>query len=103
MWEQSVSLRSGIKILVKQNGMDVCIPTTANTDNEVQRLLALLGTPFREGSGGGPTVSIRKRKKKAHHFESEPRGRWSSIFFTVSFSSLSAVISTVLSPVPLFR
>ncbi|CAL9206760.1 unnamed protein product, partial [Musa hybrid cultivar] len=48
----------------KQKGMDVCITTTAKTDNEAQRLLALLGMPYREGAA--PTaVMVRKKKRKA--------------------------------------
>lgn len=72
--DQSVFPEIRYEALGKQNGMDVCITTTAKTDNEAHRLLALLGMPFREGSGGGPTVLIRKKKKKAHHFESKSRG-----------------------------
>eukprot|EP00475_Leptophrys_vorax_P040605 TRINITY_DN7557_c0_g1_i1.p1 TRINITY_DN7557_c0_g1~~TRINITY_DN7557_c0_g1_i1.p1 ORF type:complete len:291 (+),score=-0.52 TRINITY_DN7557_c0_g1_i1:118-990(+) len=33
----------------KTRGMDISIVTTANTDKEAQRLLELLGMPFREG------------------------------------------------------
>ncbi|XP_072963567.1 large ribosomal subunit protein uL5c [Typha angustifolia] len=71
--DQSVFPEIRYEALGKQKGMDVCITTTANTDNEAQRLLALLGMPFREG--GGPTVLVRRKKKKAIHFESKSRGR----------------------------
>ncbi|ONK72929.1 uncharacterized protein A4U43_C04F25050 [Asparagus officinalis] len=74
MRDQSVFPEIRYEALGKQNGMDVCITTTARTDKEAQRLLALLGMPFREGSGG-PTVLIRKKKKKAIHFESKSKGR----------------------------
>ncbi|URE07065.1 50S ribosomal protein L5 [Musa troglodytarum] len=72
--DQSVFPEIRHEALGKQKGMDVCITTTAKTDNEAQRLLALLGMPFREG-GGGPTVVVRKKKRKAAHFDSKSRGR----------------------------
>lgn len=59
--------------LGKPKGMDVCITTTAKTDKEGQRLLALMGMPFREG--GGPSNLIRKKKLKAHHFDSKSKGK----------------------------
>ncbi|XP_010919114.1 uncharacterized protein [Elaeis guineensis] len=67
--DQSVFPEIRYEALGRQRGMDVCITTTAKTDNEGHRLLALLGMPFKEG--GGPTVVIRKKKRKAHHFESK--------------------------------
>lgn len=73
MRDQSVFPEIRYEALGKQRGMDVCITTTAKTDNEAQRLLALMGMPFREG--GGPAVVVRKKKKKAIHFESKSRGR----------------------------
>ncbi|XP_058085636.1 large ribosomal subunit protein uL5c [Magnolia sinica] len=73
MREQSVFPEIRYDALGKPRGMDVCITTTAKTDNEAQRLLALMGMPFREG--GGPTVVIRKKKKKAHHYDSKSKGR----------------------------
>lgn len=74
MKEQSVFPEIQFDILGKQRGMDVCITTTAKTDKEGQRLLALMGMPFREGSGGA-TVLQRKKKLKAHHFDSKSKGR----------------------------
>ncbi|PIN20169.1 Mitochondrial/chloroplast ribosomal protein L5/L7 [Handroanthus impetiginosus] len=65
--EQSVFPEISYDALGKPRGMDVCITTTANTDKEAHRLLALMGMPFREGSG--PTAVVRKKKLKAHHFE----------------------------------
>lgn len=85
--EQSVFPEIRFDALGKQKGMDVCITTTAKTDQEAQRLLALLGMPFREGSGS--TTLVRKKKLKAHHFDSKSKGRsrrW-SVFFSSSFSS----------------
>lgn len=38
----------------KARQLDVCITTTAETDKEGHRLLALMGMPFREGSGSRP-------------------------------------------------
>lgn len=38
----------------KARQLDVCITTTAETDTEGHRLLALMGMPFREGSGSRP-------------------------------------------------
>ncbi|OVA13946.1 Ribosomal protein L5 [Macleaya cordata] len=73
MREQSVFPEIRYDALGKPRGMDVCITTTAKTDKEAQKLLALMGMPFREG--GGPTVVIRKKKKKAHHFDTKSRGR----------------------------
>ncbi|XP_059456292.1 large ribosomal subunit protein uL5c [Corylus avellana] len=71
--EQSVFPEIPYDALGKGRGMDVCITTTAKTDQEAQRLLALMGMPFREGSG--TTTLMRKKKLKAHHFDSKSRGR----------------------------
>ncbi|MQM01152.1 hypothetical protein Taro_033905 [Colocasia esculenta] len=73
MRDQSVFPEIRYEALGKQKGMDVCITTTAKTDNEAQRLLALMGMPFREG--GGPTVLVRKKKRKAAHFDSKSKGK----------------------------
>lgn len=54
-------------------GMDICISTTAKTDQEGQRLLALMGMPFREGVEA--TSAIRKKKLKSHHFDPKSKGR----------------------------
>ncbi|KAK6162279.1 hypothetical protein DH2020_002144 [Rehmannia glutinosa] len=69
--EQSVFPELSYDILGKPRGMDVCITTTANTDNEAHKLLALMGMPFREG--GGPTTVLRKKKLRSHHFDSKSR------------------------------
>ncbi|XP_062090394.1 large ribosomal subunit protein uL5c [Humulus lupulus] len=71
--EQSVFPEIRFDALGKPMGMDVCIVTTAKTDKEGQRLLALMGMPFREG--GGTTTLVRKKKLRAHHFDSKSRGR----------------------------
>lgn len=71
--EQSVFPEVKFDAIGKPRGMDVCITTTAKTDQESQRLLALMGMPFREG--GGTTVLPRKKKLKAHHFDSKSKGR----------------------------
>lgn len=71
--EQSVFPEISYDVLGKPRGMDVCIATTANTDNEAYRLLALMGMPFREG--GGPITIVRKKKLKAHHFDSKSKSR----------------------------
>lgn len=56
--------------------MDVCISTTAKTDQEGQKLLALMGMPFREGGGGGNVGGIvRKKKLKSHHFDAKGKGK----------------------------
>ncbi|NP_001276281.1 50S ribosomal protein L5, chloroplastic-like [Glycine max] len=60
-------------VVGKPRGMDICIVTTANTDQEAQKLLALMGMPFREGSG--PATTIRKKKLKSHHFDAKSKGR----------------------------
>jgi large subunit ribosomal protein L5 len=74
--DQSVFPEIRFDAVGKARGMDVCIATTANTDQEAQRLLALMGMPFREGGGGGgATAQPRKKKLKAHHFDSKSKGR----------------------------
>lgn len=54
-------------------GMDVCISTTAKTDQEGQKLLALMGMPFREAVE--VTEIVRKKKLKSHHFDAKSKGR----------------------------
>ncbi|KAF3441568.1 hypothetical protein FNV43_RR15482 [Rhamnella rubrinervis] len=71
--EQSVFPEIRFDVLGKPRGMDVCIVTTADTDKEGQKLLSLMGMPFREG--GGQTSLVRKKKLKAHHFDSKSKGR----------------------------
>ncbi|KAJ7951185.1 50S ribosomal protein L5, chloroplastic [Quillaja saponaria] len=71
--EQSVFPEIRYDALGKPRGMDVCIVTTAKTDQEAQKLLALMGMPFREG--GGPSTTMRKKKLKAHHFDSKSKGK----------------------------
>ncbi|TVU48552.1 hypothetical protein EJB05_08193 [Eragrostis curvula] len=56
----------------KKNGMDVCIVTTAKTDNEAYKLLTLLGVPFSENKSG---PVFRKKRLKRHHFMTKGRGR----------------------------
>ncbi|KAJ6390874.1 hypothetical protein OIU77_024976 [Salix suchowensis] len=75
--DQSVFPEIRFDAVGKARGMDVCITTTANTDQEAQRLLALMGMPFREGGGGGAAGAgqPRKKKLKAHHFDSKSKGR----------------------------
>ncbi|CAA2935004.1 50S ribosomal protein L5, chloroplastic-like [Olea europaea var. sylvestris] len=73
--EQSVFPEISYDILGKPRGMDVCITTTANTDKEAHKLLALMGMPFREGGGGGPTTVVRKKKLKSHHFDSKSKSK----------------------------
>ncbi|KAJ6835624.1 50S ribosomal protein L5, chloroplastic [Iris pallida] len=75
MRDQSVFPEIRYEALGKQKGMDVCITTTAKNDTEAQRLLALLGMPFREGAGGGPTILVKTKKRKAAHYDSKSRGR----------------------------
>ncbi|XP_031482086.1 50S ribosomal protein L5, chloroplastic [Nymphaea colorata] len=69
MREQSVFPEIRFDALGKPRGMDVCITTTAKTDNEAQKLLSLLGMPFRQGVSTAPLV--RKKKLKAVHFDSK--------------------------------
>ncbi|XP_024018873.1 50S ribosomal protein L5, chloroplastic [Morus notabilis] len=71
--DQSVFPEVRFDALGKPRGMDVCITTTAKTDKEGQKLLALMGMPFREG--GGATTTMRKKKLKAHHFDSKGKGK----------------------------
>ncbi|GAV83882.1 Ribosomal_L5 domain-containing protein/Ribosomal_L5_C domain-containing protein [Cephalotus follicularis] len=71
--DQSVFPEIRFDALGKPRGMDVCITTTAETDQEAHRLLALMGMPFRDG--GGPSPLMRKRKLKKHHFDLKSKGR----------------------------
>lgn len=71
--DQSVFPEVRSEILGKARGMDVCITTTAKTDKEALRLLALMGMPFREG--GEPASTIPKKRMKSHHFEAKSKGR----------------------------
>ncbi|XP_057979539.1 large ribosomal subunit protein uL5c [Malania oleifera] len=73
MREQSVFPEVMFDALGKPRGMDVCITTTAKTDKEAQRLLALMGMPFKEGRG--PTVVVRRKKLRSHHFDSKSKVR----------------------------
>lgn len=70
--EQGVFPEIKYDVIGKQRGMDICICTSAKTDKECFRLLALMGMPFREG-GGGPVSVVRKKKLKAHHFSSKSK------------------------------
>jgi len=72
--EQSVFPEIKFDAIGKARGMDVCIVTTAKTDQEAQKLLALMGMPFKEGGGGGAPLLQRKKKLKSHHFDSKSRG-----------------------------
>ncbi|XP_050208101.1 50S ribosomal protein L5, chloroplastic [Mercurialis annua] len=71
--EQSVFPEIRYDALGKPRGMDVCITTTAKTDQEGQKLLALMGMPFRVSTGGATTL-LRKKKLKKHHFDAK-KGR----------------------------
>ncbi|KMT20416.1 hypothetical protein BVRB_1g004110 [Beta vulgaris subsp. vulgaris] len=71
--DQSVFPEIKPELVGKARGMDVCITTTAKTDKEAYKLLALMGMPFREGSG--PSTVVRKKKLKSHHFDSRSRTR----------------------------
>jgi large subunit ribosomal protein L5 len=70
--DQSVFPEIDFDAVGKHRGMDVCITTTANTDQEAQRLLSLMGMPFIEGGGA---VQPRKKKSKAHHSDSKSKER----------------------------
>ena len=69
--EQSVFPELSYDALGKPRGMDVCISTTAPTDKEAYKLLALMGMPFREGSG--PATVMRRKKLKSHHFNTKTK------------------------------
>ncbi|KAL7002456.1 60S ribosomal protein L5 [Sarracenia purpurea var. burkii] len=72
--EQSVFPEIKYDVLGKPRGMDVCITTTAETDKEGYRLLALMGMPFREGGAPSNTL-VRKKKLKSHHFDSKSKAK----------------------------
>lgn len=48
----------------KQRGMDICIVTTAKNDTEGQKLLSLLGMPFKEMGGGRTSASAAKKANR---------------------------------------
>ncbi|CAI0425083.1 unnamed protein product [Linum tenue] len=73
--EQGVFPEIKFDLSGKPRGMDVCISTTANTDQEAQKMLALMGMPFREGGGGSATGLPKKKKLKAHHFDPKAKGK----------------------------
>ncbi|CAN1237382.1 50S ribosomal protein L5, chloroplastic, partial [Linum grandiflorum] len=73
--EQGVFPEIKFDLAGKPRGMDVCISTTAPTDQEAQKLLALMGMPFRDGGGADETNLVRKKKLKAHHFDPKARGK----------------------------
>ncbi|CAN6861073.1 unnamed protein product [Brassica oleracea] len=62
--DQSVFPEIRFDAIGKARGMDVCISTTAKTDQEGQKLLALMGMPFREGSSANTGAPVRKKKLK---------------------------------------
>ncbi|KAL6495522.1 60S ribosomal protein L5 [Orobanche gracilis] len=72
--EQNVFPEIGHDVLGKPRGMDVCITTTAGTDKEAHRLLALMGMPFKEGDGP-TTIAVRKKKLKSHHFDLKSKSK----------------------------
>lgn len=71
--DQSVFPEIRFDAIGTPRGMDICITTTANTDQEAHKLLSLMGMPFREGSG--PATTVRKKKFKSHHFDSKSKGK----------------------------
>eukprot|EP00262_Sarcandra_glabra_P019771 TRINITY_DN7606_c0_g2_i1.p1 TRINITY_DN7606_c0_g2~~TRINITY_DN7606_c0_g2_i1.p1 ORF type:complete len:271 (-),score=40.54 TRINITY_DN7606_c0_g2_i1:307-1119(-) len=75
MREQSGSPDTRFDVIGKPRGMDVCITTTAKTDNEAQRLLTLMGMPFKEGDDDSTTVVVRKKREAATHLKSKHGGR----------------------------
>ena len=60
--EQTVYPEIQFDQIDKTRGMDICIVTTATSDQEAQRLLELLGMPFREGAA--PPKAVRSSKGK---------------------------------------
>lgn len=61
--EQSVFPEIQSDSIANTRGMDICITTTAKTDSEAQKLLALMGMPFREGVA---PVVLRKKKRRVN-------------------------------------
>ncbi|GAB2271748.1 60S ribosomal protein L5 [Dionaea muscipula] len=72
--EQSIFPEIQYDVINAQRGMDVCITTTAKTDKEAYRLLALMGMPFKEGSG--PVDVERKKKKRYIPMKGKWKGKW---------------------------
>jgi large subunit ribosomal protein L5 len=73
MREQSVFPEISFDMVGKPRGMDVCISTTAKTDKEAQKLLALMGMPFREATTSSTTDVVKKKKLKSHHFDTKQK------------------------------
>lgn len=63
--EQSVFPEIRFENIDKERGMDVNIVSTAKNDTEGQKLLALLGMPFKETSGRSAS-SGKKRAKDVY-------------------------------------
>lgn len=61
--EQSVFPEIQSDSIGSTRGMDICITTTAKTDSEAQKLLSLMGMPFREGVA---PVVVRKKKRRVN-------------------------------------
>lgn len=69
--EQSVFPEIQSDSIGSTRGMDICITTTAKTDSEAQKLLALMGMPFREG-----VAPVVERKKKRRVNPKDFKGRY---------------------------
>ncbi|BBM99258.1 large subunit ribosomal protein L5 [Marchantia polymorpha subsp. ruderalis] len=64
--EQSVFPEIRFENIDKERGMDVCIMTTAKNDAEGQKLLSLLGMPFKDSVGGRSASSVKKKAKNMY-------------------------------------
>ncbi|KAL2653675.1 hypothetical protein R1flu_021803 [Riccia fluitans] len=71
--EQSVFPEIRFENIDKERGMDVCIVTTAKNDTEGQKLLALLGMPFKESVGGKSASAVKKSSKSRSQFRGGKR------------------------------
>ncbi|KAL3700727.1 hypothetical protein R1sor_018749 [Riccia sorocarpa] len=71
--EQSVFPEIRFENIDKERGMDVCIMTTAKNDTEGQKLLALLGMPFKDSVGGKSASAVKKSSKSRSQFKGGKR------------------------------
>ncbi|CAN7089171.1 unnamed protein product [Brassica rapa subsp. narinosa] len=74
--DQSVFPEIRFDAIGKARGMDVCISTTAKTDQEGQKLLALMGMPFREGSSANTGAPKKNPKLSKKTEEAAPAESW---------------------------
>ncbi|KAG6544576.1 hypothetical protein Mapa_013998 [Marchantia paleacea] len=63
--KQSVFPEIRFENIDEERGMDICIMTTVKNDAKGQKLLLLLGMPFKDNVGGRSASSVKKKAKKS--------------------------------------